>query len=219
MSRVIDIQGKTFGRLRVIEQDMSASSHEAKWLCECTCGKRISTYGSGLRSGNTRSCGCLRKEIASNNFRTHGKSKERLYNAWLMMTQRTTNPKNDAYHNYGGKGIKVCEAWRDYETFRSWAYSTGYDENAPHQGCTIERIDNDGDYTPENCRWIPMSEQSRNTCRNRMLTFEGETRILNDWAKKTGIPSGSIRRRLKDGWTVEKALTVPIRKAKARYQT
>jgi hypothetical protein len=119
-----------------------------------------------------------------------------------MMT-RCNNPKSDRYYRYGGRGIKVCDEWlHNYTAFRDWALSHGYEE-----GLTIDRIDLDGNYNPENCRWITPSEQMKNTSTNCFLTFNGETLILAEWSRRVGISAETISRRIKRGWSIERALT------------
>lgn len=126
-----------------------------------------------------------------------------------MMKQRCGDPNNKAYHNYGGRGIKVCDEWRvSYEAFRDWSLANGYDAKAPKGKCTIDRIDNDGDYCPENCRWVSAKEQSRNTRHNRFVEYNGQRKTLAEWAEETGIDDLTIHYRLKSGWSVEEALTI-----------
>lgn len=158
-----NLMGKQFGRLLVLGDSGKRRGRRIQWDCLCECGNHVTVDGHSLKSGHTQSCGCLMRETVSDIFTKHGGSKNRLYTVWCGMVQRCTNPNHDAFHNYGGRGISICSEWRDsYEAFAEWAYLNGYDETAPYGKCTIDRIDNDGDYCPANCRWVDMKAQSNN---------------------------------------------------------
>lgn len=200
--------GEKFNRLTVIRRD---TGHRDKtrihWMCKCECGKWVSVATHDLRSGNTKSCGCLRDEKARANMTTHGESKTKLYAVWNTMMSRCYNPKTERYNRYGGRGITVCDEWlHNYQAFRDWANSNGYKE-----GLTIDRIDVDGNYCPDNCRWVSSLEQQNNTSRNRYITLDGETHTMAEWARKTGISVAAINSRLKSGWGVKETLTTPVR--------
>lgn len=132
----------------------------------------------------------------------HGGRYTRLYNIWLNMKQRCSNPKASHYEYYGGKGVSVCEEWKkSFSTFRDWALSNGYED-----GLTIDRIKSDKDYCPENCRWVTHLKQMSNTTRNVMLTYQGETHSLSEWSRIVGVPYGTLKSRLRYGWSVERML-------------
>ena len=154
-----NLLGKRFGRLLVTEK-----IEPGRWKCKCDCGNETIVRAGGLTSGKTRSCGCLKDELASERLTTHGETGSRLYYVWTGMKQRCTNPNHKSYESYGGRGITVCDEWlHDYEAFRKWAIESGYDETAPTHQCSIDRIDNDKGYSPDNCRWATASEQRVNS--------------------------------------------------------
>ena len=159
-----DITGNRYGRLVVTK--MIYAPHASKCVCMCDCGNETTVLATSLKSGFTKSCGCLQKEKASvtgKQTATHGKSKSRLYRVWRSMKTRTENPKAEKYPIYGGRGIAVCEEWRNsYKAFEKWALENGYDESAPFGKCTIDRIDVDGNYCPSNCRWVDLTAQANN---------------------------------------------------------
>lgn len=154
VSRLIDLTGQRFGRLSVIERAPNSPGGSAMWRCKCDCGKETITTTAKLRNGHTRSCGCLGLEHATQAKIKHGATHERLYNVWAAMKQRCYNPHKDGYKYYGGKGVTICDEWReDYAEFKAWAYANGYEP-----GLTIDRIDSNGNYEPSNCRWVTFAE-------------------------------------------------------------
>lgn len=196
--RRIDMAGMVYGRLIVQHAD------GPDWLCLCTCGRTCTVSRKLLITGRTQSCGCLRKEVTASLNKTHGASRSALYDVWCGMKQRCEYPKHKHYHRYGGRGIKVCLRWQMYATF---AFDMGY----PLPGQTLERIDNDGDYTPTNCRWATRKEQGLNRADNKYLTVGTETLTQSQWAGRLGISSASLKERLDKGWSVERACTEPKR--------
>lgn len=163
MNRAKDIIGQRFGRYTVLERAGSDANRSAMWLCRCDCGNNRVIRGKDLKNGIIVSCGCYHRELVKDIFTTHNGSRSRLYSVWDGMIQRCTNPKHTKYHSYGGRGITVCDEWRnDFQAFNEWAMANGYDENAPRGQCTIDRIDNDKGYSPDNCRWITHQEQQLN---------------------------------------------------------
>lgn len=211
-----DLTGQRFGKIVVLSR--TEDKDRPRWNCLCDCGNKIVLPTEALRGG-TKSCGCYRREWASTIEVKHGGcrrgNRDRLYSVWNMMKQRCNNPNNKFYQNYGGRGISVCREWLEsYDAFRDWAVGNGYDPTAKHGNCTIDRIDNNGNYCPENCRFVSMKEQSRNTRSNHLITFNGKTQPLKSWGEETGIYYLTIYKRLKSGWIVEEALTIEPRKGR-----
>ena len=158
-----NIQGQRFGRLTALRYDHTNKNNNAVWECQCDCGRKMLTMTASLKSGNTKSCGCLHNEQLSQRRKTHGESRSRLHIVWKGMLQRCNNANKKNYHNYGGRGIKVCSEWQNsFEAFRDWAMANGYNPEAKRGECTLDRIDVNGNYCPENCRWITNAEQQRN---------------------------------------------------------
>lgn len=207
-----DLTGQRFGRLVVIKR--AANKKRAVcWECLCDCGKTHIVRSTELCSGKTKSCGCLNKEnTIQRNTKHGGKTRanaDRLYYVWQKMRLRCCDEKDKSYKNYGGRGISVCDEWRnDYAAFKAWALANGYNENAKRGQCTLDRIDVNGNYCPENCRWVSMAEQQQNKRNNRLITYNGETRTMAEWARFIGISAGTLHNRLKK-WGVEKALSTP----------
>lgn len=191
----IDETGKRYGRLTVLRwDDTHPGSSASKWTCLCDCGTVTYAAGTSLRTGNTRSCGCLRRETARTRNRIHGMTTTRVYQVWKRMLSRCTNSNLKDYVNYGGRGIKVCERWRG--SFENFCADMGEPPSDKH---SIDRIDNNGNYEPDNCRWATQIEQRNNTRANRFITYRGETRTLAEWARHSGITQPTLKKRLNSG--------------------
>ena len=217
MSKVYDLVGQRFGRLVVIEKETKDIPKTSKprvwWKCKCDCGNTVIVTTTRLVTGVTKSCGCYRADVSAERMTTHGCSHEdRLYNAWVNMRSRCFCKGNSSYKNYGARGISVCDEWKDYyEPFKEWAMSHGYDPAAKRGDCTLDRIDPNGDYCPENCRWVDMLVQGNNKRNNVHITMNGKIMTLSEASKEYGISDSTIRERLCRGWSVESALTTPAR--------
>lgn len=206
MGKFIDLTGQKFGRLTVIERAENGKQGHTYWLCKCICGNKTIVRGNHLRKGLIRSCGCLESENRKTMSTTHGLTKTRLYNIWGHIIQRCTNPNSKNYERYGGRGITICEKWRnDFVSFYEWAINNGYKEDL-----TIDRIDNNKGYFPDNCRWTDKITQANNTRSNRFLTFNNKTQTIAQWARELELNANRIGDRLNHGWSIEKALTTPI---------
>lgn len=205
-SKFIDLLGKRFGKLKVIGYIQPKAGKRGRWDCICDCGNRKSFVTHHLTEMGVSSCGCLLSEKTIERNTTHGESSSRLYNTWRKMKDRCINPNQTYFEHYGGRGIKVCEEWlNSFESFRDWAFKNGYNDEL-----TIDRIDNNGNYEPSNCRWITMKEQANNTRKNLHFTYEGETHTLPEWAKIKGISYNKLYQRIHtSNWSFERAINTP----------
>lgn len=208
MSKSIrDLTGQKFGKLTALEPLEKRKAKKVVWLCKCDCGNYYEIVGTSLTSGNAKSCGCLTKK--------HGMFGTRLYNVWHTMKERCYVPSQTSYPNYGGRGIKVCPEWHDFIPFMEWSYQTGYDENAPRGQCTLDRIDPNGDYCPENCRWVDSSIQANNRTDNVYIEYNGKIDTLTNHARRVGIsPTLAEDRKIKGKSVEEIFSTEKLRKIK-----
>jgi len=215
--------GLKFGRWTVLEEAEPLIGRRDKrraYLCKCECGTKRIVSAKALTSNKSLSCGCLPREIllekATKYANVPEHSYNRLYGIWIGIKKRCTQPYCSTYKNYGGRGIEICDDWKDnFQAFYDWAINSGYKEDTLPNGknrLTIDRIDNEGNYCPENCRWVEIQIQSNNKRTNHYLEFNGKTQSISSWSKETGIPASAITQRInKWGWSAEKALTTPVR--------
>lgn len=200
-ARQHDLNGRRFGRLTVV--GLISHCGRMYWHCLCDCGKYKPHRTNTLMTGEVVSCGCFLSELTSSRSWKHGLVGTRIHSAWDGMMERCHNIRGRDYANYGGRGISVCEKWRNVENFLA-------DMGHPPIGLSIDRIDNNRGYEPGNCRWATGKEQSRNRRTNYIIVFNGESGCIAHWSEKTGIKSGVISARIKAGWSVDKTMTTPV---------
>ena len=193
--------GTRFGRLTVLEEAERRTRRQFR--CKCDCGGVSVVALEHLRSGHTTSCGCVRQ----GNNRTHGLSHLPEHSVWCGMVKRCVNPNAKGYKLYGGRGLTVCERWK--ESFNAFYTDMGPRPSPKH---SIDRVDNDGNYEPSNCRWATRSQQQRNMRNNQLLTHQGQTKCVSEWAEEVGIRQQTLRSRVCNGWSIGRALTEPVRK-------
>jgi hypothetical protein len=199
-----------FGRLTVIE--LAYIKRSAYWKCQCECGNIVIVQSNSLRSGKTKSCGCLGHDALMKRNITHGNTHTRLYRIWGGMKARCYIPTASGYKHYGAKGIRVYDNWLDFSLFKNWAYTNGYNNSL-----TIERKDNNGNYEPDNCIWIPGYRQASNTSKNVFIYFNGKKQTLADWAKELRIQESTIRYRYHKGLPLEEVLSEIDRRTVPSY--
>ena len=198
--------GETFERLTVVA-GLASNRHGKVWLCACSCGNQVQVNTRSLVSGNTKSCGCLR--VDHPNATRHGHVGSPEYNLWKSMNQRCTNPQCKSFPNYGARGIHVDEIWRS--DFAAFIDDMGPRPDDTH---TLERLDNNGPYSPTNCVWASRTKHSRNTRRTIKVTFEGDVICLKDACTRAGLSYSAVRARIRRGWSVDRALSTKIRAMK-----
>lgn len=207
-----NLVGRTFGDLTVIEFVRVVGKEISEWRCQCACGNTCVRKRNSLTSndGRKHTCGCHKKNVASSRFTTHGGSTSRIYRVWAGMLTRCFNPNEECYKYYGGRGITVCDEWReDFATFRDWAMKNGYADDL-----TIERVRVNESYRPDNCTWIPQAEQMSNTRVNLLITAFGETKPCSKWVKdpRCSVSRETLKARVHAGWDHERAVSKPARK-------
>lgn len=207
MPTMKDLSGQKFSRLTVL-YSKRIDNRKSKWLCLCECGEYTYVSSNSLTSGTTKSCGCKKREFIIDFKTKHGLSRSPEYGIWLAMKSRCSDVKHISYKNYGGRGILVCEEWEDFNTFILDM------KPRPSPKYTLERVDNNKGYSPENCVWATRVMQLRNTRRNNMITHLERTQCLSAWADEFGIKYSLLRHRLKRGWSISDALSEPVA---ARY--
>jgi hypothetical protein len=193
-----DKVGQRFGKL--IVKKLVSKKPVAKWVCVCDCGNETQVWGGHLKSGVTRSCGCLLTEFNKTNHKTHGMTKTRTYVSWRSMISRCTLPSMPSYKNYGGKGIGYDPLWQDFQKFL-------FDMGERPQGMTLDRIDSGKSYSKDNCRWATPAQQQANRKNCMHITYNGITQTAAEWATQLGLSKGAVWNRIKLGWSIEKAVT------------
>lgn len=210
MPKFQDLSGQRFGRWTVIRRTedyvTTAGYHFTQYECRCDCGNIRNVIANSLKNGRSGSCGCLGKEVASKtykgNFSKHGDTNTRLYQIYAGMKKRCCNKKSYNYANYGGRGISICDEWlKDWSCFKEWAFANGYNDNL-----TIDRIDVDGDYDPNNCRWVDCVAQANNRRTNRYITYNNETHTMAEWGRILEIPYHTIYKKIKMGKSLEEIM-------------
>ena len=199
----LPFEGRVFGRLTVLRKSEARKAH---WWCQCSCGSiERQVQRSNLMSGATSSCGCIAKETSVKRNTTHGKTNTLIYITWQGMHTRCANPRYKLFHRYGGRGIYVCKRWQLFENFYA-------DMGDKPKGASLDRIDNDGPYSPQNCRWASSKQQGRNRSTSRMLTYKGKTQTLVEWSEQLGVEYQTFCTRSIRGWSDERIIETPAKK-------
>jgi len=218
MNNAIKMTGRRFERLTVVafgeHKKYPCGSTGYMWLCECDCGKKTTVEGRALRAGITKSCGCLTSDVTRARSTKHGHAKRGNispeYYSWSAMMQRCLNPKSDSYYLYGARGITICERWRDIHEFIK--------DMGPRPGpqYSLDRIDNNKGYTPGNMRWALSKNQANNRRNNRLIEYHGKLKSIQNHCDEHGVGRGAFQSRILNGWSVDKALSTPVKKYKQR---
>lgn len=202
---LIDMSGMKINMLTVLYRAESIRGR-TMWHCKCDCGKDLDVWAQHLRKGQY-SCGCETSKIISQKNTKHGGAYTKLFGVWKLMKERCVNPNNKSYKNYGGRGISVCPEWQDFSVFRDWAMENGYED-----GLSIDRIDVNGNYCPENCRWVSMKVQCNNRRSNRWLMYRGEKHTIAQWSELLDMPQSTLYKRFELGWSEAQILGFEPRK-------
>lgn len=215
--RKIDLTGQSFGRLTVVGEYKGEKKYAgSKWICKCICGNTAIIARSSLVGGRTKSCGCLNDEVRrkpKEKERKRSEKYKKIENRYYGIKRRCYSEKDKWYHNYGGRGIRMCDEWigeDGFMNFYNWAINNGYNDFL-----TIDRIDNNGNYSPENCRWVTVKQQSNNRRTNRIVEYKGESHTVSEWSEITGIKERTLLNRL-DRWSVQEALEKEVDKRYSR---
>ena len=207
MPNCLDLAGQQFGRLTVLDVIDPGPQPRRRWRCRCQCGQECAIEQASLRSGHTTSCGCALKDFARSINYKHGRSRTPEYQAWRNIILRCYEPTTKGYGDYGAKGIRMCDRWRNNST--AFLDDMGPRPSSKH---TIDRINPRGDYSPENCRWVTWQTQGLNRTNNVRVTLNGITQPVSEWARVLGLKPATIARRLRVGWTPEDALSTVLHK-------
>lgn len=205
-----DLVGKRFGRLVVIKR-LGFINRQTYYECKCDCGNIVKVTSSNLTKGNSTSCGCYAKELASQRQSIHKMSNTRLYKIWEGIKQRCYNSHTKQFKYYGAKGISLCDEWFSFENFKNWSLRNGYQDNL-----SIDRIDFNGNYCPNNCRWTNKAIQANNTKTNIFITYKGQTETIANWSRKTNIKAATIYWRYHNGWSIEDCLNLKPGKSRSK---
>lgn len=207
-AKSIDLTGKRFGRLVVLGvSTVRLYGKQLAWDCQCDCGTMKPVITALLKAGHTKSCGCLKRECKPPVVRTHGMSHYSGIKVWEGMIRRCTNPNDKDFSRYGGRGIRVCELWLDVRNFAK-------DMGEKPQGCSLDRIDPNGDYCPQNCRWATPAQQGANKRNNRMIAHDGQVLHMSEWCRRLNVNPSTVLNRLKSGMDPSLALTLPLRRVR-----
>lgn len=206
MNSTHNMIGEHFGDWTVIAKS-EPKNGKTIWKCKCKCGKTKDVYGCNLLSGKSKGCGCTRDKTARQRMQTHGESHTKLYYVWHTMLRRCEDHNTKSYADYGKRGICVCEEWHKYETFKQWAYLSGYSD-----GLEINRKDNNGNYEPNNCEWVTKSENMNNTRRTRYYEYKGGRYTVRQLSEMCGYSYKTIQNRLYSGWSVDESITIDPQK-------
>lgn len=204
--KLIDLTGQRFGRLVVIEKAPRDGTHSTKWVCKCDCGNIAIVRGEYMKNGTTKSCGCYNEDVRSMKHYIHGLTQHPIWRTYHHILSRCYNERVPKYNLYGGRGIVMCDEWKnDFMSFYNWSILNGW-----KPGLSIDRIDNDGNYCPENCRWADDLTQQNNRGNNKNLTYNGKTQTMSQWAREFNMSISTLYYRIKHGWSVEDALLTPV---------
>lgn len=206
--KALDLINQKFGKLTVLEKT-GRKGEKVMWKCQCDCGNFVFVPTFVLRGGKSKSCGCLKSERMIEHNTKHNLCQTKLYRIWKGIKQRCLNANHKQYNDYGGRGITICDDWKnDYLSFYNWSIQNGYAENL-----TIDRIDNNGNYEPLNCRWVDRKIQNNNSRHNHLITYNGKTLTISQWAELYNLTYTCLKNRInRYKWSIEKALTTPMKK-------
>jgi hypothetical protein len=205
MSKLRNFTGEKIGRLTVIQR-VPDERGRILWECKCDCGNTSYVTSDNLSTRHTKSCGCLLRERSLEANVTHGGTHSRLYRLWAGMKRRCYNTNDISYPNYGGRGITVCEEWHDFSNFRKWANESGYDESAPRELFSLDRIDVNENYCSDNCRWVTIDDQKRNKRNTVYIEYKNQRHTAKEWSIKLDIPYKRIMDRIYKGFSPDKVL-------------
>lgn len=197
----IDLSGRRYGSLTVIRLAVDIPGKKKKWICRCDCGRETIVSACNLRNGHTKHCSKCGYKAMSEKNRTHGGTGSNLYLVWCTMRNRCERTGVKSYSDYGGRGVSVCEEWKDFQNFKSWALSNGYEH-----GLEIDRMNVNGDYCPENCRWVTRLINANNKRNNRVVEYNGEKKTLAEWARYYGVNYKLLHKHVSAGYSFTDAI-------------